>query len=171
MRCRMNVKIQRISMEILILTSAWSVALRAGAPLELSSLTLKTLPVQAYRLLERGGGRTSASWSWKDRTLDASAGFQVTETRWLHDERNGRLFTYLGQQLDLQARPGSPNRLNLQVTYYTVDRVGPQLIVEGMICVGGEPKAFFVDSLILDPGSSPAGLVDEFMRDLTAFLR
>lgn len=170
MRCRTNAKITRLFLGLVVLTFTCPVALQAGAPLELSCPTLKTLPAGAYRLLERGGGRGSASWSWKDPALDTSAGFQVAETRWVYDERNGRLFTYLREQLDLQAQPRSPNQLSLRVTYYTVNRVGPQLILEGILNVDSKPMAFFMDSLILAPGSSPTGLVDEFMRDLTAFL-
>lgn len=32
-------------------------------------------------------------------------------------------------------------------------------------------NAYFIDSVILDPGDSPRGLVDEFMADFAAFLK
>ena len=146
-------------------------SLRAGAPLNLRTLTTKTLPAAAYQLLEKGGGRASLSWSWKDKTLNASAGYRVEQTRWIHDERNGCLFEYLRDQVELEARRGAPYLLNLKVTYYSVDSVGPQMLLEGTLAEGGKAKAHFVDSLILDPGDSPRGLVDEFMRDFMAFLK
>ena len=146
-------------------------SLRAGAPLNLRDLTLKTLPPEAYRLLVKGGGRESLSWSWKDKTLDASKGYQVSQTRWVYDERNGFLFGYLRDQVELEARQGAPNVLSLKVTYYAVDSVGPQLLLEGTITEGGKAKAYFVESVILDRGESPRGLVDEFMADFAAFLR
>jgi hypothetical protein len=146
-------------------------SLRAGAPLDLRTLTRKTLPPEAYRLLEKGGGRSSLSWSWKDKSLDASVGFRVEQTRWVHDERNGFLFDYLRDQLELEARKGAPNLLSLQVTYYSVDSVGPQLMLEGTLTEGGKAKAYFVESVILDPGDSTRGLVDEFMQDFAALLK
>lgn len=146
-------------------------ALHAGAPLNLKDLTLRTLPPEAYRLLEKGGGRESLSWSWKDKTLDASKGFQVGQTRWVYDERNGFLFGYLRDQVELEARKGAPNVLSLKVTYYAVDSVGPQLLLEGTITEGGKAKGYFVESVILDRGDSPRGLVDEFMVDFAAFLK
>ena len=148
-----------------------TVSLRAGAPLDLRTVTKKALPPEAYGLLQKGGGRESLSWSWKDKTLDASKGYRVDQTRWLWDERNGRLFEYLRDQVELEARQGAPNVLSLKVTYYAVDSIGPQLQVEGMITQAGKAKAYFIDSVILDPGDSPRGLVDEFMADFTAFLR
>jgi len=57
------------------------------------------------------------------------------------------------------------------VTYFAVDSIGPQLLLEGTITEAGKAKAYFVDSVILDRGDSPRGLVDEFMRDLAAFLK
>ena len=146
-------------------------SLHAGAPLDLRTLTTKTLPPDAYRLLGKGGGRESLSWSWKDKSLDASAGFRVEQTRWVHDERNGFLFDYLRDQLELEARKGAPNLLSLQVTYYAVDSVGPQLMLEGTLTEGGKAKAYFVESVILDPGDSTRGLVDEFMQDFAALLK
>jgi hypothetical protein len=143
----------------------------AGAPLDLRTLTTKTLPPEAYRLLEKGGGRESLSWSWKDKTLDATKGYRVEQTRWVHDERNGRLFDYLRDQVELEARQGAPNALSLKVTYYSVDSVGPQLQLEGTLTEGGKAKAYFVESVILDPGDSTRGLVDEFMQDFAAFLK
>ena len=146
-------------------------SLHAGAPLNLRDLTLKTLPPEAYRLLVKGGGRESLSWSWKDKTLDTTKGYQVGQTRWVHDERNGFLFGYLRDQVELEARQGAPNVLSLKVTYYAVDSVGPQLLLEGTITEGGKAKAYFVESVILDRGESPRGLVDEFLADFAAFLR
>lgn len=148
-----------------------TISLRAGAPLDLRTLTLKTLPPEAYRLLEKGGGRESLSWSWKDKTLDADKGFRVEQTKWVYDERNGFLFDYLRDQVELEARQGAPNLLRLKVTYYAVDSVGPQLLLEGSITEAGKAKAYFVDSVILDRGDSPRGLVDEFMADFAAFLK
>jgi hypothetical protein len=148
-----------------------TVLAQASAPLNLRDLTLKTLPPDAYQLLVKGGGRDSLSWSWKDKTLDASKGFQVGQTRWLHDERNGFLFGYLRDQVELEARKGAPNVLGLKVTYYAMDSIGPQLLLEGTITEGGKAKAYFVESVILDRGDSPRGLVDEFMADFAAFFR
>jgi len=148
-----------------------TLSLHAGEPLELRDLTLKTLPPEAYRLLEKGGGRASLSWSWKDKTLDASKGYRVEQTRWVYDERNGFLFDYLRDQIELEARRGAPNVLNLKVTYYAVDSVGPQLLLEGAIAEGGKAKAYFVESVILDRGDSLRGLVDEFMADFAAFFK
>lgn len=145
--------------------------LHAGAPLDLRDLTLKTLPPEAYRLLVKGGGRESLSWSWKDKSLDASKDYQVGQTRWVHDERNGFLLGYLRDQVELEARQGAPNVLTFKVTYYAVDSVGPQLLLEGTITEGGKAKAYFVESVILDRGDSPRGLVDEFMADFAAFFR
>ena len=146
-------------------------SLWAGAPLNLRTLTTKTLPPPAYQLLEKGGGRASLSWSWKDKTLDTSTGFRVEQTRWVYDERNGRLFEYLRDQVELEARKAASNLLSLKVTYYSVDSVGPQMILEGTLTEGGKAKAHFVDSVILDPGDSTKGLVDEFMQDFAAFLK
>jgi hypothetical protein len=134
-------------------------------------LTKKTLPAEAYKLLEKGGGRASLSWSWKDKSFDAGKGYRVEQTRWIYDERNGYLFAYLRDQVELEARQGAPNLLNLKVTYYAMDSVGPQLMLEGALTEGGKPKAYFVESVILYPGDSPRGLVDEFMQDFTAFLK
>lgn len=146
-------------------------ALQAGVSLDLRNMPGKTLPPGAYKLLEKGGGRASLSWSWKDKSLDASTGYRVEQTRWNYDERNGFLFGYLRDQVELEARKDASNLLNLKVTYYSVDSVGPQMILEGTLTEGGKAKAYFVDSLILDPGDSPKGLVDEFMQDFTAFLK
>ena len=148
-----------------------TLSLHAGAPLNLKTMPGKTLPPEAYRLLEKGGGRASLSWSWKDKTLDAAAGFRVDQAKWVYDERNGRLFEYLRDQLELEARQGAPNLLSLKVTYYSVDSVGPQLQLEGTLTEGGKAKAYFVESVILDPGDSTKGLVDEFMQDFSAFLK
>jgi len=150
---------------------ACALSLHAGEPLDLKTLTLKTLPPEAYRLLEKGGGRESLSWSWKDKTLDASKGYRVDQTRWVYDERNGFLFDYLRDQIELEARREAPNVLSLKVTYYAVDSVGPQLLLEGTITEVGKAKGYFVESVILDRGDSPRGLVDEFMADFAAFLR
>lgn len=155
----------------LLLAILCTAAARAGAPLDLRDLTLKTLPPEAYRLLIKGGGRESLSWSWKDKTLDAAKGYRVDQTKWVHDERNGFLFDYLRNQLELEARQGATNLLNLKVTYYAMDSVGPQLLLEGTITEAGKAKAYFVDSVILDRGDSTRGLVDEFMQDFAAFLK
>lgn len=146
-------------------------ALRAGEPLDLASHSGRTLPPEAYRLVKKGGGRESFSWSWKDPSFKPSAGYAVEETRWEWDTRQGRVLQYLRDQLDLQARAGAPNKLSVRVVYYAVDSAGPQLILEGALSQGDKPKAYFVESVILDPGDGLSGLVDEFMRDLTAFLR
>lgn len=148
-----------------------TLSLRAGEPLDLRTLTKKTLPPEAYRLLQKGGGRESLSWSWKDKSLDVTKGFRVEQTRWVHDERNGFLFDYLRDQLELEAQKGAPNLLSLKVTYYSVDSVGPQLMLEGTLTEGGKVKAYFVESVILDPGDSTRGLADEFMQDFAAFLK
>jgi len=71
----------------------------------------------------------------------------------------------------MSATASSSNLLSLQVTYYAVDSVGPQLMLEGTLTTGGKPRAYFVESVLLDPGDSPRGLVDEFMQDFAAFLR
>ena len=155
----------------LFLAFLCAAAARAGAPLDLRDLTLKTLPPEAYRLLVKGGGRESLSWSWKDKSLDASKGYRVDQTKWVYDERNGFLFDYLRNQVELEARQGAANLLNLKVTYYAVDSVGPQLLLEGTITEAGKAKAYFVDSVILDRGDSTRGLVDEFMQDFAAFLK
>jgi hypothetical protein len=148
-----------------------TLSLRAGVPLDLRTLTLKTLPPEAYRLLEKGGGRESLSWSWKDKSLDADKGYRVEQTKWVYDERNGFLFGYLRDQVELEARQGAPNLLSLKVTYYAVDSVGPQMLLEGTITEAGKAKAYFLDNVILDRGDSPRGLVDEFMADFAAFLK
>jgi len=155
----------------LLAALACTLSLRASAPLDLRTLTLKTLPPEAYRQLQKGDGRRVLSWSWKDPGLDTGKGFRVEQTRWVYDERNGFLFDYLRDQLELEARKGAPNLLNLKVTYYAVDSVGPQLMLEGTLTEGGKPMGCFVESVILDPGDSTRGLVDEFMQDFTAFLK
>ena len=136
----------------LLAAMACAAFLHAGAPLDLRTLTTKTLPPEAYRLLVKSGGRASLSWSWKDKSLDASAGFQVEQTRWVYDERDGFLLDYLRNQLELEAQKGAKNLLSLKVTYYAVDSVGPQLMLEGTLTEGGKAKAYFVDSIILYPG-------------------
>ena len=146
-------------------------ALWAGETLDLASHSGRTLPPDAYRLLKKGGGRESFSWSWKDPSFKPSAGYAVEETRWEWDERQGRVLSYLRDQLELQARAGGPNRLSVRVVYFAVNSVGPTMILEGALSQEGKPKAYFVESVILDPGDLLAGLVDEFMRDFTAFLR
>ena len=134
-------------------------------------MTTKTLPSDAYRLLAKGGGRASLSWSWKDKSLDAAAGFRVEQTRWVYDERNGFLFDYLRNQLELEAQKTDPNLLSVKVTYFAVDSVGPQLMLEGTLTEAGKAKAYFVDSVILYPGDPLRGLVEEFMQDFAAFLK
>ena len=146
-------------------------ALRAGEPLNLTAHRGRTLPAEAYRLLKKGGGRESLSWSWKDPSFKPAAGYAVEETRWDWDDRQGRVLAYLRDQLELQARAGAPNKLSVRVVYFAVDSVGPQLILEGVLTQEERPKAYFVESVILDPGDGLPGLVDEFMRDFTAFLR
>jgi hypothetical protein len=146
-------------------------AIHASAPLDLATLTTKTLPPEVYGRLEKGGGRDSLSWSWKDPSFPGGHGFRVEQTRWIHDERNGFLFAYLRDQLELEARRESPCGLRLTVTYYALDSVGPQWILEGIFLEGGKAKAVFVESVNLDPGDSPGGLVDEFLQDLGAFLK
>ena len=146
-------------------------ALPAGEPLDLTSHSGRTLPPEAYRLLKKGDGRGSFSWSWKDPSFKAKAGYVVDETRWEWDTRQGQVLRYLRDQLDLQARAAAPNKLSVRVVYFAVNSVGPQLILEGTLSEEGKVKATFVESVILDPGDALSGLVDEFMQDLTAFLR
>ena len=148
-----------------------SYPLWSGESLDLKTHSGRTLPVEAYKLLKKGGGRGSLSWSWKDPSFRPDAGFAVEETRWDWDERQGRALGYLREQLELQARASAPNKLSVRVVYFAVNSVGPQLILEGTLSQAGQPKATFVESVILDPGDPLSGLVDEFMRDFTAFLR
>ncbi len=158
-------------LKLLLAICTCATVMGAGEPLDLATHTGRTLPPEAYRLIRKGGGRESFSWSWKDTTFDPTKGFQVEQTRWVYDERNGRLLDYLRNQLELETRKGAPNQLRLQVVYYAVNSVGPQLILEGTFLESGKAKAHFVESVILDPGDSLSGLVDVFMRDLGAFLR
>jgi len=155
------------------LIAAWicTYALWAGEPLDLASHSGRTLPPEAYRLLKKGGGRESFSWSWKDPSFKPRAGYAVEETRWEWDTRQGEVLRYLREQMELQARSGAANKLSVRVVYFAVNSVGPTLILEGALSQEGKPKAYFVESVILDPGDPLSGLVDEFMRDLTAFLR
>jgi hypothetical protein len=143
----------------------------SGESLDLTTHSGRTLPAEAYKLLKRGDGRGSLSWSWKDSSFKPSEGYVVAETRWEWDDRQGSVLAYLRDQLELQARGGAPNKLSVKVVYFAVDSVGPQLILEGTLSQEGRPKAYFVENVILDPGDSLRGLVDEFMRDYTAFLR
>ena len=152
-----------------ILTCAF--ALRAGEPLDLRTHSGRTLPPEAYRLLKKGGGRESLSWSWKDPSFKPAAGYAVEETRWEWDDRQGDLLRYLREQHELQGRTGASNRLSVKVVYFAVNSIGPQLILEGTLAQDGRAKAYFVESVILDPGAALSGLVDKFMRDFTAFLR
>ena len=155
------------------LIAAWicTYALWAGEPLDLASHSGRTLPPEAYRLLKKGGGRESFSWSWKDPSFKPSAGYAVEETRWEWDTRQGEVLRYLREQMELQARSGAANKLSVRVVYFAVNSVGPTMILEGALSQEGKPKASFVESVILDPGDALSGLVDEFMQDLTAFLR
>ena len=146
-------------------------ALWAGESLDLATHGGRTLPPEAYSLVKKGGGRESFSWSWKDPSLKPGAGYAVEETRWEWDERQGRVLAYLRDQLELQARAGAANKLSVRVVYFAVNSVGPTMILEGALSTDGKPKAYFVENVILDPGAPLAGLVDEFMRDFTAFLR
>ena len=57
------------------------------------------------------------------------------------------------------------------LVYFSVDSNGTQLILEGVLSQEGRPRAYFVESALLDPGEPLGHLVDEFMRDDTAFLR
>ena len=158
-------------LKTLIATLTCTCALRAGEPLDLASHSGRTLSPEAYRLLKKGGGRESFSWSWKDPSFKANVGYAVEETRWEWDTRQGQVLRYLRDQLELQARAGAAAKLSVRVVYFAVDSVGPQLILEGALSQEGKPKAYFVESVILDPGDGLSGLVDEFMRDFTAFLR
>lgn len=158
-------------LKLLLVALTCTCALRAGEPLDLATHSGRTLPAEAYRLLKKGGGRESLSWSWKAADFKPKAGYTVDETRWEWDERQGKVLGYLREQLDLQARAGAPNKLSVRVVYFAVNSVGPQLILEGVLALEGKPKATFVESVILDPGDGLSGLVDEFMRDFTAFLR
>lgn len=158
-------------MKSLFLSLGLATVLQAGAPLDLATLTSRTLPPDVYERLEKGGGRSSLSWSWKAPSFRAAQGYRVAATRWIHDERNGVLFAYLRDQVDLEARRDALNALTLTVTYYAEDSVGPQLLLEGIFRERETPEAAFVESVLLDPGESPRGLVDAFMQDLAAFLR
>jgi len=151
---------------LMCVATLWS-----GEALDLRTHSGRTLPAEAYSLLKKGEGRGSLSWSWKDKDFNSSEGYAVEETRWNYYERNGTLLAYLRDQLDLQARVNSPNRLSVRVVYYTVNSVGPQLILEGTVTAKGRATAHFVESAILDPGDSLRGLVDEFMGDFTAFMK
>lgn len=145
--------------------------LQAGESLDLATHTGRTLPAEAYRLLKKGGGRESLSWSWRNPAFKAADGYAVEESRWDWDDRDGVVFRYLREQLELQARSSASNLLSVRVVYYAVDSVGPQIILEGVLRQGNQPIGYFVESVILDPGDSRAGLVDEFMRDFAAYLR
>lgn len=158
-------------LKLLIVASLCTCALRAGETLDLATHSGRTLPAEAYRLLKKGGGRESLSWSWKAADFKPNAGYAVEETRWDWDERQGRVLGYLREQLDLQARASAPNKLSVRVVYFAVNSVGPTFILEGALTQDGRPKAYFVENVILDPGDPLSGLVDEFMRDFTAFLR
>ena len=151
---------------LMCVSTLWS-----GETLELRTHSGRTLPAEVYSLLKKGNGRGSFSWSWKDKDFSPGEGYAVEETRWNHDERNGRLLAYLRDQLDLEARASSPNRLTVKVVYYAVNSAGPQLILEGTVTAKGKATAYFVESAILDPGDSVRGLVDEFMEDFTAFMK
>jgi hypothetical protein len=155
------------------LIAAWicTCALCAGESLDLTTHSGRTLPPDAYRLLKKGGGRGSFSWSWKDPSFKANAGYTVEDTRWEWDTRQGQVLRYLRDQMELEARAGAPNKLSVRVVYFAVNSVGPTFILEGALSQDGKPKAYFVESVILDPGDALSGLVDEFMRDLTGFLR
>ena len=148
-----------------------SFPLWSGESLDLSTHSGRTLPVEAYKLLKKGGGRESLSWSWKAADFKPNAGYAVEETRWDWDTRQGEVLRYLRDQLELQARSGATTKLYVRVVYYAADSLGPTFILEGVLAQEGKPKAFFVESVILDPGDGLSGLVDEFMRDFTAFLR
>jgi len=145
--------------------------LQAGESLDLRYHDGRTLPAEAYRLLKKGGGRESLSWSWKDPAFKAPTGYAVEETRWDWDTRNGAVLRYLREQLELQARTGAPAKLSVRVVYFDVNSVGPQFILEGQVNQGGKPVGYFVESVILDPGDGLSGLVDTFMRDFSAYLR
>lgn len=144
-------------------------ALTAGDPLQLKTLTVRTLPAESYGQMKKGGGSDQFSWAWKDPSFKGSEGFRLDELRYVADERNGHLQTYLRDQLANEERRSGGYALNLAVTYYTVDSIGPQIILEGTLSNGGKPVARFVESLILDPGVSPLRLVDGFMRDFSNF--
>jgi hypothetical protein len=146
-------------------------ALGAGEPLDLATYPGHTLPAEAYHLLVKGRDRDSMSWAWKAPGVQIEDGFSVEESRWNWDQRNGTLFRYLREQLDLESRPESPNRLSVRVVYFTVNSAGPQLILEGLLKRGYQPVGYFVDSILLDPGDAATGLVDEFQRDFAAFVR
>ena len=158
-------------LKLLIATTLCASVLRAGESLNLATHNGRTLPADAYRLLKKGGGRESLSWSWKDSDFKANAGYAVEETRWEWDVRHGGVLGYLRSQLELQARVGAPDKLSVRVVYFALNSVGPQIILEGVLTQAERPKAYFVESVILDPGENLSGLVDEFMRDFTAFLR
>lgn len=158
-------------LKLLIGTWTCAFALSAGERLDLASHSGRTLPAEAYKLLKKGGGRGSLSWSWKDPSFRPSNGYAVEETGWNWDTRCGSVLRYLREQLDLQARAGAPAKLSVKVVYFEVNSVGPNWILEGTLTQDGQPKAYFVESVILDPGTSLVALVDVFMNDLTAFLQ
>jgi hypothetical protein len=158
-------------LKLLVATCTCAVALSAGEPLDLATHGGRTLPAEAYRLLKKGGGRESLSWAWKSPAFKPADGYSVEETRWDWDERNGVVLRYLREQLELQARPEAQTRLAVRVVYYAVNSAGPTIILEGALRQGNQPMGYFVANVILDPGESLAGLVDEFMRDFSAYLR
>ncbi len=141
----------------------------AGDPLLLKTLTVRTLPADSYGQMKKGKGSDQFSWAWKDPSFKGSEGFHLEELRYVADERNGRVQSYLRDQLTNEERRSGGYALTIAVTYYTVDSVGPQMILEGTLSNGGKPVARFVESLILDRGEDPAHLVDGFMRDFSNF--
>jgi len=60
------------------------------------------------------------------------------------------------------------NRYSVQVaTSLRLGRMPNTCRASGLV----QPKAYFVESVILDPGDALSGLVDEFMQDFAAFLK
>jgi len=144
--------------------------LRCGDAIELASLRGRTLPAEAYGLVQRGQGMGQLSWAWRAPDFKPEGRYAVKETRWTYPERHGRVLAYLREQLDLQAQPGAADQVSVRVVYFAIDSVGTSLILEGQVLRDGKPKAFFVENVFQGPGEPLWSLVDSFMRDLTAFL-
>lgn len=152
---------------------AVSCALWGGDPIKAKDMKAKALPKEVAAKLQQGFDSECFSWTWKSPDFEPQGGFRLVGFKIQSEDRNGDLFDQLRRRLDMEGDPSSGNELHLVIVDYwpglgTDDR---WLDVEGQVKRGGKVVAAFLTRNSRPKGQGALGMAEDFMRDLTTFLR
>lgn len=159
--------------KVMFAAAALGAALVAGDPIKAKDMKPKTLPADVASKLQKGYDSEAFSWSWKGPDFQAGNGFRLSGFKIQSVERNGDLFDQLRRRLEVEGDPSAGVELHLVVVNYwpgtgTDDR---WIDIEGQVKRGGKVVAAFVTRNSRPKGQSGLGMAEDFMRDLTNFLR